>query len=609
MADETRFDFRPLDASLHSGGVGRGLWSLADGFRGALIAGSLLLAAATALKTSTYLIVRYYVDEVLGPGNSSGDPRVVLVPVGFLLVAAIGGVCTLWAGRLSAHGAEGLTLRLRNFLFDHLQRLAFEDRDAHSTGDLVQRASSDVEAVRKLFAEHLTGFSRVLFLLIVNLTALIRIEPGLALGSLPFIPVVVVISILFFPRIAKAYERFQKQESTLTAVLQENLSGIRVVKAFARGPFEVERWRAESRKKYRLGLTLTRRHALYWPVTDILCSAQLIAGLLFAADLALSGSISVGSFLAYAGIIVWIVWPVRDVGELVVKLSRGFVSYRRLAELITTVPERLHEGEAGTEVPEIRGAVEMIDVRFEYPNGTVALNGIDLSCRPGEIVALLGPAGSGKTSLVNLLPRFYDPSSGEITIDGTPITTIPRAALRETIGIVEQEPFLFSVSIRDNIAYGVPGEIADATIQRAARAARIHDVISGFPDGYDTMVGERGVSLSGGQRQRIAIARTLLRDPRILILDDSTSSVDLETEAGIWEALDELMRGRTTFIIAHRIASLRRADQILVLDAGRTVQRGRHEELIRAAGLYREIYDLQRSVSADAPGAHEGVVS
>jgi ATP-binding cassette subfamily B protein len=304
---------------------------------------------------------------------------------------------------------------------------------------------------------------------------------------------------------------------------------------------------------------------------------------------------SLGSYLAYVSLLSMIINPIRNLGRLIVDMSTGLVSYKRVMEVIGEPQESLTDG-AYEPTHDLRGDVTFSNVHFEYDKDTPVLKDISFSVRAGQSVALLGSTGSGKTSLVGLLPRFYEYTSGSITIDGIELNTYPKGWLRRQIGIVEQEPFLFSCTIRENITYGVGREVSDDEVIAAARAAAVHDVIMSFPDAYNTLVGERGVTLSGGQKQRVVLARTLLKDPRILILDDATSSVDTETEDAIRQALLQLMKGRTTFIIAHRIQTVMHADLILVMDKGRIVQRGTHHQLLAQDGLYRRVYDLQSSI-------------
>jgi len=341
-------------------------------------------------------------------------------------------------------------------------------------------------------------------------------------------------------------------------------------------------------------------HSLFWPLSDIVLGFQMLGGFIYAASMAINGEISVGTYLAYVGLVVWLIWPIRNLGRLIVQTSTGMVSYGRLLEIIKQERENLIDGNYYPVFP-IRGDLEFIDVNFQYLDSeTPILNGISFHIHSGQSVALLGSTGSGKTSLVNLLPRFHEYTGGRILLDGVDLKDYPRKYLRDQIGIVEQEPFLFSRSIRENISYAVGHKVSDEEIEQASKAAAIHAVIQGFPDGYNTIVGEKGVTLSGGQKQRVAIARTLLKNPKILILDDSTSSVDMETEAEIREALHSLMENRTTFIIAHRIQSVMNADLIIVLDKGEIIQKGTHVELVaQSDGVYRKIYDIQTRVDQE----------
>jgi ATP-binding cassette subfamily B protein len=322
----------------------------------------------------------------------------------------------------------------------------------------------------------------------------------------------------------------------------------------------------------------------------------MLGGFVFAGLMVIDGEITVGTYLAYVGLVVWLIWPIRNLGRLIVQTSTGMVSYGRLLEIIKQEREDLFGGKVQPTNP-VKGEVTFDNVCFQYSDGeTDVLKNVSFTVKPGQSVALIGSTGSGKTSLVNLLPRFHEYTGGHILIDGIDIRDYPREYLRQQIGIVEQEPFLFSRSIRENIALGVNRPVSDEEIESAAKAAAIHEAIVSFPDGYKTIVGEKGVTLSGGQKQRVTIARTILKNPRILILDDSTSSVDTETEAEIRQALNSLMENRTTFIIAHRIQSVMNADLIVVLDKGEIIQMGTHAELVAQDGMYRKIYDIQMRV-------------
>ncbi len=591
-----------------------GLWHLMRGFRW-VYAGALVAVAVGALmRTLYYRVVQYAIDDVFG--SEQQLDRLPLVAMAFVGLAAIEGLFAFLRGTWSAKTAESIALRIRDYLYDHIQRLPFSFHDYAKTGEMIQRSTSDVDALRRFYAEQALGIGRILALFLVNFTMLLQMSQRLALTSVVVMPLVIALSYFFFGKVSKAYEAYQEQEAEVSTVLQENLNGVRVVRAFARQAFEIDKFEKENAERYRLGKRLLIMHSLYWPFSDTLCSGQMLLSMFIGAMMAIRGEISVGTYVAATGMIVWIVWPLRNLGRLIVQVSTGLVSYRRVMDIVREEREDVVTGTVGPGT-KIKGAVSFEHVSFAYEPRSVlldpkeeaaedrardgeeilpVLHDITFSCEPGQVVALLGSTGSGKSSIVNLLTRFYDYQEGCILLDGIQLTEYPRQMLRTNIGIVEQEPFLFSRSIRENIAYGVKRELTEGEIEDAARAAAIHDIILTFPEQYETIVGEKGVTLSGGQRQRVAIARTLLRDPRLLILDDATSSVDTETEAQIRQALAQLMANRTTFIIAHRIQTVMHADLILVLDKGRIVQSGSHSNLIRQPGLYRQIYDIQSRI-------------
>ncbi|MCX6028146.1 MAG: ABC transporter ATP-binding protein [Chloroflexi bacterium] len=570
-----------------------GLWRLMTGFHRHYFGATISLAVSASAKTITFLLLRFFVDQVLG--NTRTDVPLWLIALGFIGLALVEGSFAFMSGRLASRTAEGVARRLRAYLFDQIQRLSFTYHDHTQTGELIQRSTSDVDAIRRFFADQAIGIGRIVLLFVINLAALVRLNGRLALLSIVVIPPIVAISVFFFKRVGKAYEKYQEQEAALSTVLQENLTGVRVVRAFARQEFERQKFEKENWEKFLRGRRLLIMHALFWPSSDILCAAQMLFGFAMGALMAIDGTITVGTYLAYAGLVIQIIWPMRNLGRLIVQTSTGLVSYKRVIDVISQEREPLTEGKVRP-AGDVRGEIEFRDVSFEYESNAPVLKEISLHAQPGQAIALLGSTGSGKTTLVNLLPRFYEYTGGSLTLDGVELKDYPREYLRGQIGIVEQEPFLFSRTIRENITYGVGREVPDAEVEAAARGAAIHDVIISFADGYKTLVGEKGVTLSGGQKQRVALARTLLKNPRILILDDATSSVDTETEAEIRAALERLMQGRTSFIIAHRVQSVMNADQILVFDKGQIVQRGTHEALLAQPGFYRQIYDLQARI-------------
>lgn len=573
-----------------------GLWRMMTGYRLVYIFATICLGIAAIMKTGTYLLLGYFTDQVMSQTGSSY--WLPLVAIGFIALALIEGGFTYLSGRLAAYTAEGITRRTRNYLYDHIQRLPFLYFDHTATGELIQRCTSDVDAIRRFFADQAIGVGRIILLFVVNFTALALLSLPLAVFSVIIVPFIVITSVFFFRKVTKAYESYQEQDAVVSTILQENLSGVRVVKAFARQEYETQKFDLQNWEKYRRGKRLLIMHSAFWPLSDILCGFQMLSGFTLAAVMAINGTITVGTYLAYTGLLVWLIFPMRNLGRLVVQASTGLVSYGRVLEIVRQDREPLEQGLFQPQ-SNVRGEIVFDSVRFEYDAGSPIIEDISFSCQPGQVIALLGTTGAGKTSLVNLLPRFYEYTSGSIKLDGAELNEYPRRYLRAQIGIVEQEPFLFSRTIRENIIYGVDRQVSDSEVIAAAKAAAVHEVILTFPDGYQTLIGEKGVTLSGGQKQRVAIARTLLKDPRILILDDATSSVDTETEAAIRGALEYLMQGRTSFIIAHRIQSVMGADLILVLDKGRIVQRGTHQELLSQEGIYRRVFDIQTRIEAD----------
>ncbi len=593
------YDFRhSLDENRLSG-----LWKMMRDYRLSYIAATVALAISALSKTFTYLLLRFFADDVLAQKKFIGNSLTssfVWIGVGFIGLAALEGTFSFLSGRLAAYTAEGITRRLRDFLFDHIQRLTFSYHATTPTGDLIERVTSDVDALRRFFSEQAIGMGRIILLFVINFVAIIRLNTELALVSVVVIPFILLVSLWFFKKVTKAYEDYQAQEAVLSTTLQENLTGVRVVKAFARQDYEKSKFEKDNWGKFLKGKILLFMHSMFWPLSDIVLGFQMLFGFVYAARMAINGEITIGTYVAYVGLVVWLIWPIRNLGRIIVQTSTGMVSYARLMEVVKQQREPLFDGKYQPE-GQVRGDVAFEDVSFMYSDGkSDVLKSVSFHVKPGQAIALLGSTGSGKTSLVNLLPRFHEYTGGHILLDGVDLKDYSRSYLRRQIGIVEQEPFLFSRTIKENISYGVGREVTMEEIERAAKAAAVHDVILSFPDGYNTLVGEKGVTLSGGQKQRVAIARTLLKNPRILILDDSTSSVDTETEAEIRSALNELMKERTTFIIAHRIQSVMIADLILVMDKGEVVQKGTHAELLKDKdGMYRRIHDIQTRIDTE----------
>lgn len=574
----------------------RGLWMLMSGYQSQYIGAMFYQTISALAKSGTYLLLQYFVDNFLLAQTSGFG--IGVIAIGFVLLFLVQGLATFLSQKDAAKTAEGTIQRLRDYLYDHIQNLTFAYHAKTDTGDLIQRCTSDVDAIRRFYADQAIGLGRIIILFIVNFIALLRLNIYLALISVIVVPIIVFISVYFFRKVAKAYEAYQEQDAILSTTLQENLSGVRVVKAFARQPYEIDKFKKDNYEKYQRGRKLLTIHSMFWPISDIFCGAQMLVGYYIGAKMAIDGMISIGTYMAYAGLIIWIIFPLRNLGRMIVQMSNGLVSYDRIYKIIKEDREPLDKGSISSK-EKIRGDVEFKNVSFHYEDGSEVLHDISFKCHSGMSIALLGSTGSGKTSLVNLLPRFYDVTEGAVLLDDYDLRLYTRRYLREQIGIVEQEPFLFSRSIYENITFGIKDQVSTDQVEAAAKMAAVHDVILSFPQGYKTLVGERGVTLSGGQKQRIAIARTFLKDPRILILDDSTSSVDAETEAIIQDAIQKLMQNRTTFIIAHRIQSIMQADLILVMDKGSIIQKGTHNELIQQADVYRSIFDIQTRIEED----------
>ncbi|HEY8490570.1 MAG TPA: ABC transporter ATP-binding protein [Dehalococcoidia bacterium] len=530
--------------------------------------------------------------EQAGAGFGWDDLRPLLIAAGLVVAAAVlRGLFAYGQTYLGEWISQRAAYDIRNRIYDRLQRLSFAYHDRAQTGQIMSRATQDVEGVRMFINMGVLRLMYVVVLLAVAVALMISENWRLALVSFSFFPVIAGVSIFMTMRLRPLWLRIQDEQGRLGTVLQENLTGMRVVKAFGREDSESKKFAKEAKTLFQDSFASNRIQAVNTPLLTGLWMLDVAATMWFGGYEAIHGRLSPGDLTQFVLYLYLLQLPVRSLGWIVNLFARAQSSGQRIFEILDA-ESAVKEKPDAVELKDITGHVRFENVSFSYDAISAVLKGIDIDAKPGQMVALLGPTGSGKSTVVNLLPRFYDVTDGRITIDGIDIRDVTLASLRRNIGVVQQDVFLFNDTIRANIAYGA----VDATqeqIERAAKAARIHDFIMSLPDGYDTWVGERGVTLSGGQKQRVAIARTLLVDPKILIFDDSTSSVDTETEYLIQQALQELMKGRTTFVIAQRLRTVKRADQILVLKDGRIVERGRHEDLLALGGHYRQIYDLE----------------
>lgn len=549
--------------------------------------GSLLVI--TAINLAIPAIIR----QVIDVGLLQGETRFLAISA--LIVLGIGAARAglMYLQRyLSEWIAANIGYDLRNRLYDHIQHLSFSYHDRAQTGQLISRTIEDVRSVERFTGYGLVELIHLTFLFIGIVAVLFIDNPRLAIISLlPIIPLVLMTT-NFGQKIADFFFAVDNALGELSASLQENVTGVQVVRAFAREAYEIERFDESNRKLYEARVTVISEWSKIMPTSHLLVTLGTILILWFGGQMVLRGEMTIGGVVAFNSYMLMLASPARQLVWLVNLAGEAIAGVRRTYEILDHEPE-IKTPPNPMILPRITGRVEFRNVFLRYPGERAyALRGINLTVDPNQVIALIGPTGSGKTSLVNLIPRFYDTSEGAVYVDGYDVRTVDPVSLRKQIGIVLQTSLLFSTSIRENIAYGRP-EASEDEVVEAAKAAQAHDFITSFAQGYDTVVGERGVTLSGGQRQRVAIARALLMDPRILILDDSTSSVDTQTERLIQQALDRLMEERTTFVIAHRMSTVRRADLILVMDRGRIVEHGVHKELLAQGGLYREIYELQ----------------
>ncbi len=533
-------------------------------------------------------IIKNAIDGALAQAQLSA----LVWSAGLILLVALGrGIASF----MQLYFAEWLTHQvsydLRNGFYRAVQTLPFSFHDRAHTGDLMSRATSDINETERFIGIGSVDLLSTVILLTGVIIAIFLENRQLALLTLIPMLLLTIIAVRFGHVVRGLFKSLQEQMGVMSKTMQESLTGIQLVKAFAREPHELSKFDHENHAWFHQRVELITVWANNWPLMTFLVAIGILLLLWFGGPLALSGQISVGTLFAMISYMLLLNGPVQRVGFLVNLAATAVSASSRVFEIMD-IPNELAPAPDAKALEAVEGHVIFDQVAFGYRQGREILRDIAFEAHPGQTIALIGPTGSGKSTLTNLIPRFYDVTAGRILVDGRDIREVTLHSLRAQIGMVLQDSFLFSDTIAENIAYGRTNASLEQII-RAAQAAHAHDFISGFPEGYQTLVGERGVTLSGGQKQRIAIARALLADPRILILDDSTSSVDTETEYYIQQALQTLMEGRTTFVIAQRLLTLKNADLILVLDHGRIIERGTHAELLDHDGLYRQIYDMQ----------------
>ena len=589
----------------------RKLLKLTKGNRLLYITAIFAIAVATFIAMLEPMVIKVTIDSVIGnkPIDVAAPIEKLVILVGgttvllrniwicslsLVTLTCIRGIFLFIRGKFSAQAAENIARNMRVKLYDHIQNLPYGYHIKAESGDLIQRCTSDVDTVRKFFATQMVEIGRAFFIVTFAVIMMLSLNKKMTVIAMVVVPIIFIYSYVFFHKIKSTFEKSDAQEGVLTSVLQENLSGVRVVKAFGRQNFEIEKYEKENIKYRDLNFNLINLLANYWSTSDILCLSQiglvLVSGIYFAVN----GEISLGTLVVFTTYEGMLLWPVRQLGRILSDMGKMSVSLQRIANILDEPVEQ----EYGRALkPEIKGEISFESVNFKYEENNEILKDISFTVKRGETVAIVGPTGAGKSSLVHLLLRLYDYDSGSIKIDGIELLDIERKHIRGNVGIVLQEPFLYSRTIKENIKMAKL-DSKDIEIHSAASVASVHDVITSFERGYDTIVGEKGVTLSGGQRQRVAIARTLIKDMPILIFDDSLSAVDSETDRVIREELKKKSKDSTTFIISHRISTVMAADKIIVLNHGSIENIGTHETLIEKEGIYKRIWEIQTSLDA-----------
>jgi len=548
----------------------------------------IFLLAISGLTLLQPMVIRWVVDDVLA--TESYD-LLIYGAVAIFGVAALKGVIQYLQRFNMAYAGQKVVFDIRNTLYKHLQQLSYSFYDQTQTGQIMSRVTSDVDAAQRFLSNGAIQIISNAVSFFATLILMLSLNWQLTLVAMVTVPVLAWRVQVYATKVRPMFTDIQQQVAVVNTRIQENISGQRVVKAFARKQYEMEKFERDNKELLQRSIRAERLSAINWSLMRLLTEMSLAIILWYGGRQVISTELTLGTLMSFNMLLGQLLGPIRMLGWQVSMVQRTIASGERIFEILDTQAD-VRDKPGAKPIGKIEGRVTFENVSFAYDGVNMVLKNINLDVSPGETVAILGGTGSGKTTLINLIPRFYDVTEGRILIDGIDIRDVTVESLRRQIGIVTQETFLFSASLRDNIAYGKP-EATDHEIMEAAKAAHIHDFIMSLPDGYDTIIGERGVGLSGGQKQRVAIARALLMDARILLLDESTSSVDVETEMQIQEAFSRLLKDRTAFIIAQRLSTVRDADRVIVLDNGRIAEEGTHEELLQLGGIYTAIYNLQ----------------
>lgn len=588
------------------------LWNHMTGSRLLYLGAILSVGLATLFTILGPLVIRATIDSIIGDqpltapflirqfldrfGGVKSLKHTLWVP-GILLITItmFRGLFLFLKGKLAAQASEGIAKNLRERIYDHLQHLPYSYHTTADTGDLVQRCTSDVETIRRFLGAQSVEVGNALFMLTFVTYIMLSLDVRMTLISMSVVPIIFSFAVIFFRKVKKSFKEADEAEAEMTTVLQENLTGVRVVRAFNNQDYEMEKFEQKNKahrdKTYHLIWLL----ACYWGSSDFLALLQIAVVVVLGSYYTAQGTLTIGTLVVFTSYIGMLLWPVRQMGRILTDMGKALVAVDRIQEILDEPREELEEN---YNKPEIKGNISFENVSFGYEPNNPVLKNISFQVEAGQTVGILGHTGSGKSSLIHLLARLYEYQSGSIRIDGHELNTIDKKWIRRHVSVVPQEPFLFAKTIRENITLArVPED--DDELYQICRDAAVHDVILSFEKGYDTLVGERGVSVSGGQRQRIAIARALITHSPILIFDDSLSAVDTETDLAIRNALRARNQGATTILISHRITSLSRADLIIVLDHGRIVQSGTHNELVSEPGMYQRIWEIQSSLEAE----------
>ena len=562
----------------------------------------ILVNVITKLGVQAPLLIQTIIDDFI----PAKDMEHIWMYAGLIVVVALARGVTTFVQRYNLeYTAQRVVYDIRSRLYTHIQELSFSFYDSARTGELMSRLTSDVESLRGAmgmgFINLLSGVLQIVYVLI----ELLRIDVTLTLVSLVFLPFLAWAVQQYSVKVRPTFRMMQEQMAVLSATMQENITGIRVVKAFAQEEHETSKFTEANEEHFKRGLYSARLEAFYGPLMAFISGLGSTLVLWYGGVAVIEGRLRLGEWMIFNSLMLQLIQPVRMFGWLISMVQRASASGGRIYEILDTTSD-VSDAPDAREMQSGAGRVEFVDVSFSYDKRVLVLEDLNFVAEPGQTIAILGPTGSGKSTVINLIPRFYDPANGAVLVDGVDIREYTVESLRKQVGIVLQETFLFSDTLRANIAYGRPN-VSDEELVAAAEAAEIHDFIASLPLGYDTVIGERGVGLSGGQKQRVAIARALLLQARILILDESTSSVDTETEHAIQQAFARLSENCTTFVIAQRLSTVRNADKILVLDQGRLVQEGTHDELLKdPEGIYARIYEMQlRPQEVDSGNAVE----